>query len=311
MSFSNAPDIDHLGRVAGAMAVDEAFAEKDWYVVQAIGALIPCSTDHIRPVFSGGTSLLKGHGLINRFSEDIDFKLSLSNDFQALSGNQQSKQLRTFRENLLEAWEAKGFEILDVQTRDASRFVRVELAYPTAIKPHAALRSHILAELSAKPPHLPPIIRPIGSFVAQARREQPEIEGMNCVDPLETAVDKLSALSWRLIARNRDDPDDDPTIIRHLYDLAALETVVMGAKEFRGLAATVFNADHRRGGGAIAEMTPANRVDSMLTLLSTDERYVPEYERYVAAMTFAGSPSLMAFEQALAALGRICAAAKL
>jgi hypothetical protein len=36
MSFSNAPDEAKLGRVAGALAVDEAFVEKDWYVVQAI-----------------------------------------------------------------------------------------------------------------------------------------------------------------------------------------------------------------------------------------------------------------------------------
>lgn len=36
MSFSNAPDEATLGQVAGALAVDEAFVEKDWYVVQAI-----------------------------------------------------------------------------------------------------------------------------------------------------------------------------------------------------------------------------------------------------------------------------------
>lgn len=40
MSFSNAPDANILARVAGALAVDEAFVEKDWYVVQAIAALI-------------------------------------------------------------------------------------------------------------------------------------------------------------------------------------------------------------------------------------------------------------------------------
>ena len=40
MSFSNAPDARTLGRVAGALAVDEAFVEKDWYVIQAIRTLI-------------------------------------------------------------------------------------------------------------------------------------------------------------------------------------------------------------------------------------------------------------------------------
>ena len=40
MSFSNPPDRRTLGRVAGALAVDEAFVEKDLYVVQAIRALL-------------------------------------------------------------------------------------------------------------------------------------------------------------------------------------------------------------------------------------------------------------------------------
>lgn len=100
MSFSNVPDRRVLGRVAGALGVDEAFVEKDWFVVQAIRTLVACGTDGIQPVFSGGTSLLKGHGLINRFSEDIDFKLVLSPAFESLSGNQQSKKLKAFREAL-------------------------------------------------------------------------------------------------------------------------------------------------------------------------------------------------------------------
>ena len=32
---------------------------------------------NLRPVFCGGTSLSKGYGLIQRFSEDLDFKLLL------------------------------------------------------------------------------------------------------------------------------------------------------------------------------------------------------------------------------------------
>src|SRR5204863_230736 len=98
MSFSNAPDEDRLGRVAGALAVDEAFVEKDWYVIQAIGRLSEMATDNFVLVFSGGTSLLKGYDLIRRFSEDIDFKLSLAEGFLDLSRNQRKNALKTFRE---------------------------------------------------------------------------------------------------------------------------------------------------------------------------------------------------------------------
>ena len=53
MSFSNAPDKATLGRVAGALAVDEAFVEKDWYVVQAISHMVGSASEDITPVFSG------------------------------------------------------------------------------------------------------------------------------------------------------------------------------------------------------------------------------------------------------------------
>jgi hypothetical protein len=67
MSRSSAPDSGKLGLVAGALAVDEAFVEKDWHVVGAIAVLAALADHELTPVFSGGTSLLKGHGLIKPF----------------------------------------------------------------------------------------------------------------------------------------------------------------------------------------------------------------------------------------------------
>lgn len=133
MSFSNAPDEDLLGRVAGALAVDEAFIEKDWYVVQAIGSLTGLATNHLEPVFSGGTSLLKGYGLIRRFSEDIDFKLNLSEEFHDLSRNQRKTALRAFRDRVVTAWQELGFTITASVPRDEHRFLELEMDYPSRI----------------------------------------------------------------------------------------------------------------------------------------------------------------------------------
>ena len=52
MSFSNAPDARTLGRVAGALRVDEAFVEKDWYV-QAIQVLLNWPRPTLRQCFQG------------------------------------------------------------------------------------------------------------------------------------------------------------------------------------------------------------------------------------------------------------------
>src|SRR6266540_5458358 len=50
--------------------LDPSFVEKDYWVTQVLRAL---HTEHPHAfVFKGGTSLSKGYGIIERFSEDVD-----------------------------------------------------------------------------------------------------------------------------------------------------------------------------------------------------------------------------------------------
>jgi len=306
MSFSNAPDARALGRVAGALAVDEAFVEKDWYVVQAIAALVAIETPEIVPVFSGGTSLLKAFRLINRFSEDIDFKLALSSDFEALNGSQKRKRLGTFRDALAAAWTAAGFEIISLESRSGNGFITIEMRYPTVLGDHPALRPHILAELSAKPPRLAPIEAMIASFVNQVRKgASAEVPRIACVDPVETAADKLSALTWRVLTRQRGGEKDDPTIVRHIHDLAALERAIAGSARFAELLAETMIADAGRGGGSLKAVPAAERLERLLDMLRTDGAYGEEYARYVGGMTFAGEAEVPDFSQAAEAVERL------
>jgi predicted nucleotidyltransferase component of viral defense system len=304
MSFSSAPDARTLGRVAGALALDEAFVEKDWFVVEAIRVLMGQATTDLMPVFSGGTSLLKGYGLIKRFSEDLDFKLVLSDAFVGQSNNQQRKALGTFRDALVGAWEAAGFEITHVEARDGNGFIKVEMDYPSAIR-HESLRPHIQAEISAKPPRLAVQDRELASFVAQYRQLSPEVPSIPCVDPVETAADKLSAFAWRAIVRERGSKKDDPTIVRHVHDLALLESIASEDARFGGLLNETLVADSARGNGAVAHLPPKDRLAAMLAKLAEDDGYEGEYARFVEAMAFGGA--LPDFAAATAALDRLSA----
>jgi hypothetical protein len=88
------------------------------------------------------------------------------------------------------------------------------------------VESGIRVEMSMTASALPPMARPIASLITLAQNKPPEIASFPCVQPVETAADKLSALAWRLHARRRGNDEDDPTIIRHLHDLAALKDSV-------------------------------------------------------------------------------------
>src|SRR3546814_19473502 len=93
--------------------------------------------------------------------------------------------------------------------------------YPTILDGHDALRPHIQAEISAKPTPLATGERPLASFVHQYRGLEPEITALACVDPVETAADKLSAFCWRVLTRDRARVGAAPTFVRNPIGRAA------------------------------------------------------------------------------------------
>jgi hypothetical protein len=135
----------------------------------------------------------------------------------------------------------------------------------------------------------------------------PEVESIACVDPVETAADKLSGFAWRAIARDRASETDDATIVRHLHDLAALEHAATKSAEFPELLKTTLIDDTNRGRGAVADLAPRERLDAMLALLADDEAYVAEYGQFVGGMAFSAGTAIPSFDEAVAAVTRLCA----
>ncbi|MBK6621639.1 MAG: nucleotidyl transferase AbiEii/AbiGii toxin family protein [Saprospirales bacterium] len=76
MSVMNAsPSKEQLEQVAIELAIDPSMVEKDWNVTQVLAFLASKHFPGFDIVFSGGTALSKAHGLIQRFSEDVDFRV--------------------------------------------------------------------------------------------------------------------------------------------------------------------------------------------------------------------------------------------
>ena len=101
-----------------------------------------------------------------------------------------------------------------------------------------------------------------------AERAPAEVAEFPCVHPVETAADKLSVLSWRARSRDRSRANDDPTIIRHLHDLAALERRVGSAPRFPELVLAAAAAAVERGAGSAGDA--AADFAEMLGRLETD-----------------------------------------
>lgn len=300
----NAPPDQALTQaIAIELGVDPSFVEKDWHAMRLVALLAGIDSGALRLVFSGGTSLSKGYGLIQRFSEDLDFKLVLP------EGDLDRPARRRYRELVLktiraaDGWTIEG----DVTSRNASRFFGCSVAYPATFTFAQALRPHIKLDVSLLAPALPPEERPLRSFIAETRGDGPEVPAILCVVPAETAADKFSALSRHVLTRRRGAEDDDATYIRHLHDLAALEPHAADHPDFPTLLRRLLVEEATRGGVSpeIAALEPADRVAAALKALAADAAYPGEYERFVLAMSYAAEGETPAFERALEAAHRL------
>jgi len=280
----------------------EGLIEKDWHVVRAIGVLAALDHGEVRPVFSGGTSLSIGWGLIKRFSEDVDFKVAMP---EAPSRSKDASQRSAYKQKILDALGGVGFELIGkTRAQNENRFFSADLAYKSEFETAPGLRPHLQIEMTFQGPALPGVERPIRSLVAQAQGKEPEVAAFACVDPVETAADKLSALAWRVCIRERGGPKDDPTIIRHLHDLAALEFRVATAPMFASLVQKAASADTGRGGGQ-APKDPPQRFALMLERLTTDPLWADEYEEFVHSVSFATPDEIITFSAAMESVRRL------
>jgi len=290
-------------RLAEDLGTSPGLVEKDWHVVRALGVIAKAHPAGMMPAFSGGTSLSKGWELIKRFSEDIDFKVG---EPAASSASRARRERTAYRERVLEALAASDFEIIGKpDAGNASRFFSADVTYGAQFGGGQGLRPHIRVEMSFRAPALAPVARPIRSLIAAAQRQPPEITAFLCVDPVETAADKLSALAWRVRARDRSRSDDDPTIVRHLHDLAALEQQVASAPRFGELVLAAVAADVGRGGERTTPAGPGAMFADMLDRLELDALWAREYEDFVAAVSFASSGEEIGFRNALAAAANL------
>lgn len=302
--LSESPDPILLEAVATDLGVDPSFVEKDWHAIRVIAAVANVGFDALQPVFSGGTSLSKGYGLIQRFSEDLDFKVLLPD---AGIGRDIRRKYRAAVIDAIRSDEAWTLCDKDVLARNESRFFRCEIEYSPNFVPAEPVRTRIRLEMTLKPPALLPEKRPLQSFVSQARRQPPEIERIACVAPAETAADKISALTWRILSRLPGNKADDNNLVRHIHDLAALEGHAAKHPGFPELLKKRIDDDAMRM-NAVPEttgMSSVERVSTVLNLLTTDPEYRSQYRRFVDAMCYGREDETPKFDRAVDAVRRL------
>ena len=152
---------------------------------------------------------------------------------------------------------------------------------------------------------LPSTICEISSFIGKFINEKPI--SINCIQPIEVIANKFSALMWRVYIKDRTKPlhskENDPTIVRHLHDIASLEDLLY-TKEFVELLQKSYEADKCRG-GFVNNYTLPEFIKITIDKLTEDKVYKKEYSDFVSSMSYAKDSEVITFEKALLKLENI------
>jgi len=297
MNLPPPPSPTLINEAATAMAIRDGFVEKDWYVTQAIKIISSIEYKDFKIIFSGGTALSKAYGLLQRFSEDIDFRLVAPAELET------RKELSAYKATVVSTLRRSGFTILDedIKARDENRYISLKATYPSIYPPNTELRPHILIEIAARPTQLVPLMKPIASFVATLSKSQVEIPEIECIDPTESAADKLSALAWRIPDRVRGDANDDPAIVRHIHDLALLKDCALSNPHFKEMVTASMLSDNLRARNdmSLSTLTASEKFKVMFDILERDQEYQKEYNKFVLGVSYAPTGTAPNYSEAL------------
>lgn len=214
------PTID---AAAEQLGISPTAIEKDYWISEALRAMTTQSADDF--ILKGGTSLSKGYGLVQRFSEDIDI-LILKNGRGLGAIDKLMKAIAH------QTAAAIGGTTEAVGGAERGRHRAYEVHYP-ALRPATNLiRTAVLLEMGTRGGHEPNETAPIGSLLGDALAgTDTDLTTFADLKPFDLAVlhpgrtliEKL-VLVHAAGQRLSMDPtlQPDPRIGRHFYDINEL-----------------------------------------------------------------------------------------
>lgn len=169
------------------------------------------------------------------------------------------------------------------------------------------MRARLRLEMTLQALSLAPERRQLHSLIAEAQGQPPEFIGIACVTPAETAADKLSALTWRILFGKREAEAQDGNLVRHLHDLAALEQHAADHREFPRLVTELIDIDNRRadGGAPNTTLSPSKSVAALVRVLASDRAFRAQYRQFIAATCYGTGDETPEYESAVGAVARL------
>ncbi|MES2659502.1 MAG: nucleotidyl transferase AbiEii/AbiGii toxin family protein [Verrucomicrobiota bacterium] len=227
----NHKDFAALLRIVGSeRKIAPVLVEKDYWIMHCLHGLQQMG---MKFELKGGTSLSKGFGIINRFSEDIDIRIDPPAELKVSTGRNQDKPSHAESRRQFYDWLAQNIKIdgithveRDTQFDDAKfRSGGIRLNYAEVTGTKSDLKHGVLLEAGFDDvaPNEPKTISSWGYDYAVGK--VPIIDNrahhVPCYAPGHTLVEKLQTISTKF--RKQQETGDFPAnFLRHYYDVYCL-----------------------------------------------------------------------------------------
>ena len=221
----NHPQFADLIRImAEEKNIDPALVEKDYWIMHCLYGLQQLGYTF---QLKGGTSLSKGHQIINRFSEDIDILIEPPADRGVKTGRNQNSPAQIKSRKDFYDWLARSITIDGISSveRDTAfddvpnyRGAGIRLNYDSVTEALDGLREGVLLEVGfdTVAPNTP---KDISSWVYDYAADRVDIidnraKAVPCYDSGYTLVEKLQTVSTKF-RHQRADGSDPVEFMRH------------------------------------------------------------------------------------------------
>jgi predicted nucleotidyltransferase component of viral defense system len=210
-----------------ASGLRPAWIEKDYYVTEALRTIAGAAEDSI--LFKGGTSLSKGWGLINRFSEDIDLFLDPDAYSPRLGKNGIDRESKRLRDAVTRR---TGLQYVPEESRTVGGFGRSDrFQYDQKLNAPGEIAGTLLIEMGTGSGRQPWERVNLQSLLSQYLMETGQSLGADDETPFSmrllhfrrTFVEKLFAIHSKVELTKRDSVPIG-SHARHYYDLFQLSS---------------------------------------------------------------------------------------
>lgn len=278
-----------------------AVIEKDYYVTQVIHALSNIQNEYFRLVFAGGTCLAKAHRIVDRMSEDIDFKIQIKNN-ENFSRSRLIKELKEFRAQIKSSLVVPELTTIEDVARNEGKYQRVILKYPHTYPVRPTLRPDLLLEFTLSDIRLSVEDLTVKTIIEEVLKETSLFNSPQtpCISVDETAIEKWVGLTRRVIGIERHYHPDDSALVRHIYDLNSIKDADMINDNFFTLAKAIIVSDAKQFKNQHPEYfeNPGAEIRESLSLLRNKSSWKEYYQTFLTEMVY-DSSAAVSYEKAI------------